>query len=210
MTPIGSNALRAFMHTKVEYRAGAATPPLAWRLARKLESLLASLPSSLLHELTEAPGGLIFFGESECQYRPDAFTHQGRATRGVALLPASTFIDDVGPGVRVFARLVDHFLGSYFAVPARFITEEPPGVDGWDAFHRQLLSAYRAGYADDAQARQSVADYFAWAFSGFLLDRQSLSAADPLAHRLLRSTLFSEDYWRGHPRRPRPESGTIV
>ncbi len=210
MTLIRDNALRTFMQTKVEYRDGASAPPLSWRLARRLESLLAAFPPSCLGEWAEAPGGLIVFGDADCQYRPDAFTHQGRKMHGVALLPASTFIDDAGPGVRVLSRLVDHFLGAYFGVPARFITEDLPGVDGWDAFHRQLVSHFQTGYADDEPARQSVPGYFAWAFSRYLLDRQSLGAADPLAYRLLRSTLFSEGYWRGHPRRPRPESDVIL
>ncbi len=204
------DSLRAFMQAKVDYRVSAAAPSLAWSLARRLEPLLAKLPPSCLGEWGQAPGGLIVFGDAACEYSPGAFTHQGRTMCGAAMLPTHAFLEDASPGVRVISRLLDHLLGSYFDLPARFITEEPPGADGWDAFHRRLVAAHQAGYADDERARESTTDYFAWAFAGYMLDRKTLSATDPLADRLFRSTLFSEAFWRRHPRRPCPEGGAIV
>lgn len=208
-TPPMDGLLRTFMQTKVTYQGAPAAEPLRWRLARRLESLLAPVPGACLQDLVEAGGGHIVFSEAADHYVAQQTVLDDRPVTGVAMVNGPVFLEDALSGLRIIARLVNHYLGSRFQSD-RLISDTAPGVEGWDGFHRRLATAHAAGYADNAEARSAVSAYFEWAFAVYLLDRRYLSHTDPSAYRLLHSELLSEAFWRGHPRRPRPESGAIV
>ncbi|NLT42856.1 MAG: hypothetical protein GXX93_09305 [Anaerolineae bacterium] len=207
--PPAGPALLAYMQAKVIYQGESAAAALSWRLARRLESFLAALPGPCLAELADAHDGLVAFSDEADQYLSGPTPFAGKSRRGIARLCAATFVADAAPGLTIIARLVDHYLGSRFRSD-RVISSQPPGVPGWDDFHHRLLASHATGYADCPEAQQSAGEYFAWAFSSYLTDRRRLSHVDPPAYRLLHSTIFSEAFWLGYPRRPRSADGAIV
>jgi len=203
--------LQAFLRAKVQFAALPSDPSGNWKLRRRLEALLAPLPAPCLLELTEVRAGFICLWHGDNEYRPDVVRCQGHdALQAVAFINAGGLLDDPRPGLRAVARLMDHFLGSYLALPARYISDEEPGIPGWDDFHRRLVAACCLHYADDPAAHVGPGPYLQWAWTEYLLQPRELNTLDPAAYRLLRSTVFSPSFWRGHPRRPRPSTTAIV
>ncbi|NPV07563.1 MAG: hypothetical protein HPY83_06310 [Anaerolineae bacterium] len=160
--------------------------------------------------MTEAPGGFIIFWDGETVYHPGPWHHGDCEAQGVALLNARAFLEDPKPALRALAGLLDHFLGSRCTWPARYITSGQPYSPHWRQFYHRLVAAYQLQYADDAEARRSPQAYFRWAVAAYLDDALSLQATDPQAYRLLRSTLFSAPFWKGHPLRPRADNQEIL
>jgi len=204
-----AGALRTFLQVKVAYRGESAVEAISWKLARRLEALLSALPDTCLAELAAANGGLVVFAHSPNRYSAEPTTFAELQQRGIAQLNGAAFLSDTSPALPIIGSLLDHYLGSRFESD-RMISTHAPGVPGWDDVHHRLLAAYATGYADSGEALHSPSAYWTWAFAGYLANRRRLSQVDPLAFRLLHSTVFDEAFWRGHPRRPQPASGAIV
>jgi hypothetical protein len=203
-------ALVSFQRTKVRYCLPAGHSPAPWALRRRLDSYLIRLPAACLREMTEASGGFVAFSDGDTAYHPGPWQSPDCALQGVAVLNASSFLEDPRPGLYALARLLDHLLGSLCTLPARFITDGQAHSPHWADFYRRLVAAHQLGYADDPAAQGSLAVYFRWAFAGYLEDPGALQSTDPRAHRLLHSTLFSAAFWQGHPLRPRPDGLEIL
>jgi len=167
-----------------------------------LRRLLSPLPPASLDELSEAAAGYFVVWSGETCYRPGLSQHGEAVLAGVALLNLDQLLAQALPVLRTLAALVDHLLGSPDGRLPAPISREALASAAWAEFHRRLLAAYSLGYADDEAARGSPTEYFAWAFAAYCRDRRQLAATDPLAYRLLHSTVFSQAYWRGHLLRP--------
>ena len=166
---------------------------------RALRHLLAQLPSALVIELSQAPGGYIVVGPGPSGYDPETLALGCETLRAVALMGLDDLVAVRRPALETLAGLLDHLLGSRLESGGGTISGGSIAAPGWADFHRRLLAAFALGYADEEPARATPTAYFTWAFSRYCQGHQELAGADPLAHRLLRSTLFSEAFWRGHP-----------
>lgn len=206
----GPGALEAYQQSKVRVCPSEAGLPVPWKLRRRLASFLSQLPPACLQEMTEAPGGFTIFWDGETGYHPGPWERHGCRAQGAALLDASAFLVDPKPALRALAGLLDHLLGSRCAWPARYISSGQPYSPRWRQFYHRLVAAQRLQYADDREARQSPEAYFRWAVAAYFDDAASLQATDPQAYRLLRSSLFSAAFWKGHPLRPRADNQGIL
>ena len=166
---------------------------------RALRRLLAQLPSALVTELSQAPGGYIVVRPGPSGYEPETLALGCETLRAVAFMDLDDLVGFRRTALDAFAGLLDHFLGSRLEPGGRTISGGSTATPGWADFHRRLLAAFALGYADEEPARAAPTAYFTWAFARYCQGHQALAGADPLAHRLLRSTLFSEAFWRGHP-----------
>jgi len=198
-------ALSRFMTLKVhvalesEAAMSACGPERVWLAKRAVERLLAPLPPSALEQLTNMPNGHILVGGFRTRYHPSLYAWQEDLLRSVVLVDVSELESCPERFLRALARLVDHLLGSGLAEPVAFISEGATVFPSWQEFHSRLVDAFTLGYASDQQAQLSPSTYFTWSFSQYCLDRKQLSSVDPLAYRLLHSTVFSEAFWRAHP-----------
>lgn len=163
--------------------------------------MLGRLPAALLDELCQAKGGYFVIWSGDTGYVPGLWWDDDRALSAVALLNAQELEAAKMPPYRVLAQLVDHLLGSLTDTPVGFISQGHCASPSWSDFHRRLLAAHSLGYAESEAIHQSPSEYFAWAFACYCLDKRQLAAVDAQAYRLLRSTIFSDAYWRGYPLR---------
>lgn len=190
-------ALRCKLHLPAGERGA------GWQQRREVERLLAALPAALLGRLAEAACGHIVVWSGPSGYEPGAWQHGPLSLCGVALINADELARRADPPLCALAGLVDHLIGSVAGDGDEPLTGRAAGA--WGGFPGRLVAAQSLAHAG-RPAGESPSAYFAWALARYLADGRGLSVADPAVHRLLRSTVFSEAYWRGHPPRPSGEA----
>ena len=174
-------------------------PVEVWLARRALERLLSCWPPTLLHSLATAAHGYVVIGERATAYTPGPRDLDGRELRSVALLHTADLKLAPERVAQALARLVDYLLGSGPGGQLRAVTDGAACSRAWQDFARRLLSSCQLAYHNKAGGEISPAEYFAWAFALYCQRPEDLVAQDPLAYRLLHSTVFSEAFWRGHP-----------
>ena len=172
----------------------------AWALRHSLSRLLAHWPASLSQALQDTSNGYVVISSHPTAYHPGTWSEaSGLALAAVAVLNASDLQTEPRRAATALACLVDHLLGSRLGTPVAMISAGATTSPAWADFPRRLLAAYQLAYDEQNARPRTPSQYFSWAFACYCLNRKQLMATDPLAYRLLHSTVFSEAFWRGHP-----------
>ena len=92
-------------------------------------------------------------------------------------------------------RLLDHLSGSAGA-PQGVRLSDGAGVSArLERLGGRIQRLYSLGHGFDELACQDAQSYFARSAALYLQDRRALNVADPLMEKLLRRTLFSQEFW---------------
>lgn len=161
----------------------------AWAPADLLLERLAAWPVGLVAYWLAAPAGHVVFTAAPTAYLPGALPWPSGGLPAVARLSLAGLLEG-RPALEALAELVDHLLGSLGDAQGPRLSDGAGTTPALRDVGRRLAELASLGYGPGGPHA-----YFAWAFAGYWLDRQSLNTADPLAERLLRTTLCSEEFW---------------
>ncbi len=162
----------------------------AWAPADALLKQLAPWPVGLVAHWLAAPAGHIIFSAAPSAYLPAGLPWPGGGLPAAARVRLADLLDGGRPALETAAHLVDHLLGSLGAAGSPWLSDGAGATPGLRDVGRRWRELVALGYGPG-----DPHEHFSWAFAGYWLDRQALNAADPLAERLLRSTLCSDAFW---------------
>lgn len=162
-----------------------------WAPADLLLEWLAAWPTGLVAFWLAAPAGHVVFSAEPSAYLPQGLAWHERTLPAVARLALADLVAQDCPALPIVAHLVDHLLGSRGSPAGKWLSDGAGASEALQEVGSRLRSLAQLGYGPPEPHA-----YFAWAFSGYWLDRRALNAADPQAERLLRTTLCDEAWWR--------------
>lgn len=162
---------------------------VAWQARRALERLLAAWPASYLARLATTDGLclVVHQGETALSVDPARQAAGCRLTLFFSLDHLLTGAEPLWPATAALAMAVLADAAAHGGPSAAVIRSE---------FERRLETARGLSYAWAEADEAAAASYLSLACSAYLADRAALAGQDPQAYRLLRSTLFSEGFWR--------------
>ncbi len=163
----------------------------AWAPADRLLESLGAWPAGLLAYWLDAPAGHVVFTAGPSAYLPGALPWRQGELQAVAQISLADVLGDARAALNIIAQLADHLLGSRGAAGGPWLSDGAGATAELSVVGRRIASLARLGYGPSEPHA-----YFAWAFTGYWLDRRALNVADPNVERLLRNTLWNEAFWR--------------
>jgi len=180
----------------VEPRALEASPPRvqqrfahAWAPADLLLERFSAWPVGLLAYWLAAPAGHVVLSSQPSDYLPAGLPWRGDVLPATVRLSLADLLEG-RPALEAVAQMVDHLLGSLGEPEGPRLSDGAGTTPALRDVGRRLARLAALGYGP-----HEPHTYFAWAFAGYWLDRHALNTADPLAERLLRATLCSDQFW---------------
>ncbi|HOG45037.1 MAG TPA: hypothetical protein PLJ35_15650 [Anaerolineae bacterium] len=199
MPDTNTSLLRRLKRERLHVEPGAleASPPQvqrrfahAWAPAATLLEWPAAWPLGLLGYWLGAPAGHVVLTAGPTAYLPGGLPWPGGGLPAVARVSLADLTGSGRTALDALAQMLDHLLGCLGAAEGPWLSDGAGATPGLRDVGRRLQTVAALGYGPaDPHA------HFAWAFAGYWLDRAALNAADPLAERLLRSTLCSDHFW---------------
>jgi hypothetical protein len=180
-----SDALAQIMSRRLQLRVPD-DADLAWRARRALERLLGAWPAAFLARVADADGLCLAIHQGQTGLATAAADQAGdcRVTLSFGL---EQLLDAADVARAATGALAMSLLANCGGPRAAMVRAE---------FERRLAAASGLDYASAGDEGRAESSYLAWACAAYLADRAALAGQDPQAYRLLRSTLFSEDFWR--------------
>lgn len=161
-----------------------------WAPADRLLESLAAWPASLLAYWLAAPAGHVVFTAGPSAYLPGPWRWHQDELQAVAQIALGDLLGDARAALIVVAELADHLLGSCGATGGPNLSDGAGATPQLLGVGEHIASLARLGYGPSEPHA-----YFAWAFTGYWLDRRALNVADPNVERLLHTTLWNEAFW---------------
>ncbi len=115
-------------------------------------------------------------------------TFRGRALEDVAWMQLSLLIDDPIAYLTPFGMLMAHLI--------HWEERDKWQSQAWRDVARGVQSGFEAGYGRSEAAREQIDIYLAEGIAWYLVDRRALNIANPRLEKLLRSTLFRDDWYQ--------------
>jgi len=193
-----TSLLRRLKRERLHVEPGAleASPPRvqrrfahAWAPADLLLEWLAAWPAGLIAYWLAAPAGHVVLSAQPSAYLPAGLPWRGGGLPAAVRVSLGDLLD-ARPALEAVAQMVDHLLGSLGDPDGPRLSDGAGATPALRDVARRLAELVALGYGPTEPHT-----YFAWAFAGYWLDRQALNSADPLAERLLRTTLCSDRFW---------------
>lgn len=177
------------MQRRVVLRLPSSDATAPWRARRAVERLLSAWPAGFLSLLADMDGLRLVVHE-----RDSALVHEEPANE-----PADyvlTLFLDVGQaaGMEEAACRAAASL-AWTVIDLCESAAEAEAAGRYTDFRQRLQAAHKLAYAPGDVAAESPQAYFTWACARYLQDRKGLAGQDPLAYRLLRSTVFTDSFW---------------
>jgi len=115
----------------------------------------------------------------------------------VAFISLTDLVEEPLRALHVVGHLLDHLLGCQGAPQGGWLSDGHALSPPWVEIGQQVPALFKLGYAIDQIAAANPRQYFAQSLAWYIQNRRRLNVADPLIERLLRQTLFSENFcWR--------------
>lgn len=193
-----TSLLRRLKRERLHVEPGAleASPPRvqqhfahAWAPADLLLERLSAWPVGLIAYWLGAPAGHVVLSAQPSAYLPAGLPWRGGGLPAVARVSLAD-LPGGRPALEAVAQMLDHLLGSLGDPDGPRLSDGAGATPALRDVGRRLAELAALGYGP-----QEPHAYFAWAFAAYWLDRRALNAADPLAERLLRTTLCSDEFW---------------
>ena len=168
-----------------------------WSPVQHLASHLARLPLSALDFLLGSSTGALVIGPAETLHYARGRHQLHKAwLENVAFIPAASLLGDGVAPLHVVAHLYDHLLGSGGALGGANLCDGVGVSPAWTEVGAQISELFALGHNPDPLCQEDCADYFAQSVALYAVRPKELNAADPLMHKLLRRSFFSESFWR--------------
>jgi len=176
------------------------------RVARQFDSLWAPveefaqrlhpLPTALVQFLTHTPRGHIVLTAGVSSYEVGAQSLRRQELEAVAFISLTDLVEEPLHALHVVGHLLDHLLGCQGAPQGGWLSDGHALSPPWVEIGQQVPELFELGYAIDQIAAANPRQYFAQSLAWYIQNRRRLNVADPLIERLLRQTLFSENFCR--------------
>jgi len=167
-----------------------------WAPVEELARRLHHLPTSLVRFVTHTPRGHIVITPGAPGYEAGVHLLRGRKLEAVAFVSLTDLVEDPLHALHVVGHLLDHLLGCRGAPAGRWLSDGHGLNPSWAEIGQRIPSLYDLGYAVDKIAAAGPRQYFARSVAWYICDRRQLNVADPQIERLLRRTIFDEDFCR--------------
>ncbi|MHB0857542.1 MAG: hypothetical protein ACYC5M_08225 [Anaerolineae bacterium] len=164
--------------------------------ADRLLDLLEPFPTGLLAFWLSCEAGHVVF-----THRPSHYEHGPQPWRdgtlsAVCYVSVTDLQDDQDAALRCLIHLLDHLMGSRGVEEGGLCFSEGGGVTArLTEAARRFQQLEKLGYGRDAVEAPTAAAYLADTLLLYLRDPQRLNVLDPLAFKLYRTTILSEDFW---------------
>lgn len=167
-----------------------------WAPVEELARRLHPLPTSLIRFLTCIPQGHMVLTSGPSSYEPGAQALRGRELKAVASISLIDLGKEPLRALHMVGHLLDHLLGCQGAPEGEWLSDGHGLSPSWAEIGQRVSALRELGYAVDEAAKASPRQYFARSVAWYIYDRRQLNVADPQIERLLRQTLFDENFCR--------------
>jgi len=154
------------------------------------------LPSALLRFLAYVPRGHIVLAGGVSSYEVINQSLGGQEFEAVAFVSLTDLVEEPLCALQMVGHLLDHLLGCQGDPQGEWLSDGHGLSCSWMQIGRQIPALFELGYAVDEIAAASPRQYLARSLAWYMQDRHRLNVIDPLIERLLRQTLFDEDFCR--------------
>jgi len=170
--------------------------PHLWAPMEALLGRLQPLPEGLVRFWLGQPGGHVVITHLSAYYDPGDYLLKQNLLHNIAHVGLSDLAEESLEALVPVGHLLDHLLGNG-GQPEGLWLSEGGGVDpALRQVGTRIAALFPLGHGFDTLAQQDRRSYLARSLALYWHDRRALNMADPLLERLLRTTLFSEAFWR--------------
>lgn len=163
-----------------------------WEPSLKMRRWLATVPAGLLTLWLASERGHLVFGASSGRYLPGRGAWHGQELDGICLIAAEDVILCPLEALAPIGQLVDHLLGSNARADGPWFSDGAGLTPELRSLSARFGRIRALGYAaDEADPR----GYFARTWAMYVLDAARLNVLDPLAYRMFRTTVMSDEWW---------------
>jgi hypothetical protein len=171
-----------------------------WQPAELLMGDLQVLPLGLLRFWQDGSAGHLIFTHRPSSYRPGPQPWRETMLDGLCDLSIVELLEDKGRAMRALFNLLDHLLGSSGVAGGAWLSDGAGATAALRRLGARLVRIYALGHWQGELPGQSLAQhdihsYLARVWWLYLDDPRRLNTVDPLAHRLLTTTLMNERFW---------------
>lgn len=167
-----------------------------WAPVEELAQRLHPLPTALVQFLTYTPRGHIVLTARVSSYEAGTQSLRRQELEAVASISLIDLLEEPLRTLHMVSHLLDHLLGCQGAPQGGWLSDGHGLSPPWVEIGQQISELFELGYAMDEVAEASPRQYFARSVAWYIQDRRRLNVADPLIERLLRRTLFNENFCR--------------
>lgn len=172
-----------------------------WAPVLKLLDMLSPLPDAVVLFWANHRRGHLLFIPSGCRYLPESMLWQDQKLQAVAEIGVQEIFTDEAQALSTVAELLDHLLGSGCEAGGKRLSDGAGLNRALEKMGAEVEELSSLGYGPKGTEHDPGA-YFAWGMAAYLADQRSLNTQDPLLEKLLRHTIFSEEFWSAHPLMP--------
>ena len=167
-----------------------------WAPVEELAQRLHSLPTGLVQFLAYTPRGHIVLTPEVSNYEVGPQSLRGRELEAVAFISLTELVEEPLQALHVVGHLLDHLLGCQGVPQGEWLSDGQGLSPPWVEIGQQIPVLFELGYTIDETAATNSRHYFAQSLAWYIQDRQRLNVADPQIERLLRQSLFNENFCR--------------
>ena len=167
-----------------------------WAPLEELLKRLQRLPEGLARFWLELPTGHVVITHLPSHYKIGDQVLKRQVLHNVAYVGISDLAQGSLEALVPIGHLLDHLLGNAGTDDAPWLSEGAGVNLALRQVGTRVAELFPLGYGFDEAACSDPHAYFARSLALYMLDRRALNVADPLMEKLLRTTLFSDAFWR--------------
>jgi hypothetical protein len=166
-----------------------------WAPVERLAALLSRFPDAALRFLLLSPTGAFVISPEERHYVRGPQTLPMRVVENVGYVSAESLLGDGVAPLHVAAHLYDHLLGSGGAPEGPNLSDGAGISPAWNLVAKDVQRLFALGHNPDPICQRDPGEYFAQSLALYAIRPIELNVADPLMHKLLKRTFFSNTFW---------------
>ncbi|MHB1317395.1 MAG: hypothetical protein ACYCYF_02125 [Anaerolineae bacterium] len=167
-----------------------------WEPAERIRARLAQLPEGLLSLWIESQRGHLVVTHRPSHYAAGIQQWRGRELDGVCYLTATDVLLHPYAAFAAIGDLLDHLLGSRGDSDGVWFADGEGATPELSQLAERFASLNNLGYATPEGGADSPRSYFGHTWALYMTDPGELNTLDPLAYRLYRHALMSQDWWK--------------
>ncbi|MBM4429318.1 MAG: hypothetical protein FJ026_03095 [Chloroflexi bacterium] len=167
-----------------------------WAPLDALLEELQPLPEGLVRFWLGQTGGHVVITHLSSYYDPGDYLLKHDLLHNIAYVGLADLAVGSLEALVPVGHLLDHLLGNGGQPEGLWLSEGGGADPALQRAGTRIAALFPLGYGFDVLAQQDQRNYLARSLALYWHDRSALNVADPLLERLLRTTLFSEAFWR--------------
>ncbi len=151
-------------------------------------AMLEPLPKALVSRWLRTDDGHVIINASQHAFTWEKTDFRGRSWYGVAWVRLSWLLQDPIRYLTPIGILIAHKIG--------WEQTPQPQNQPWRDFVQGVLAGFKAGYGRSPSSQHHPIHYLAEGIAWHLVDSRQFNIENPQLQKLLRRTVFSEDWYR--------------